>query len=93
MQKGYVRSWKQDDPPNDNRNVYFFCQLRGDAAYWPSRYVAEAECMDLNRGVTIPPGGAYIINNFQVEEVEPDHFLIFCEAPFEELKYSPFYCP
>jgi hypothetical protein len=93
MQKGYICSWKQDVAPNDNRNIYSFCQLGENAAYWPTRYVAEAECMNLNRGVTIPPGGIYVINNFQVEEAGPDRFLIFCEAPFEELKYSPFYRP
>ncbi len=93
MQKGYICDRKQDEPPNDNRNIYSFCQLAKDAAYWPSRYLAEAECMDLNRGVRIPPGGAYVANNFHVEEAEPDRFLIFCEAPFEELKYSPFYRP
>jgi hypothetical protein len=44
--------------------------------------VAEADCLDLNRGVTIPSGGTYICTNFRVEEEAPDKFLIYCETPF-----------
>jgi hypothetical protein len=91
MQKGYIRTCKQDDPPNDNRNVYTFCKDAGQAMYWRHRVTANIHCDDLNRGVTIPPGGNYVCTNFQVEEVAPDRFLIFCEAPFEDLKRSPLY--
>jgi hypothetical protein len=83
MQKGYISKWERDAPPNDNRNIYHFCAKAKDAAYWPSRALAEIACIDLNRGVTIPSGGVYICSNFQVEEESADRFLIHCEAPFE----------
>ncbi len=82
MQKGYICRWEREKPPNDNRNIYHFCLLPKDAAYWPTRGLAEIECLDLNRGVTIPSGGTYVCANFQVEENEADRFLIYCEAPF-----------
>jgi hypothetical protein len=41
------------------------------------------ECLELNRGVTIPEGGTYACKNFQVEEDAPHRFVIYCEAPFE----------
>lgn len=91
MEKGYICTCKQDDPPNDNRNVYTFCSDAEHAMYWKHRVSAEIHCGDLNRGVTIPPGGNYICTNFEVEEVEPGKFLISCKAPFEELKRSPLY--
>jgi hypothetical protein len=83
MQKGYISRAERDAPPNDNRNIYHFCQVPEDAMYWESRHEAEIECIDLNRGVTIPPGGTHLCTNFQVEEAAPDRFLICCEAPFE----------
>jgi len=86
MEKGYIRMAERDAPPNDNRNIYHFCHRAEDAAYWPTREIAEIECMDLNRGVTIPPGGTYLCTNFQVEEETADRFLIYGEAPFEILK-------
>lgn len=86
MQKGYICRWERDIAPNDNRNIYHFCSLAKDAAYWPTRYLAEVECLDLNRGVTMPPNGTYLCTNFQVEEEATDKFLIYCEAPFDVLK-------
>jgi hypothetical protein len=41
------------------------------------------ECIELNRGVTIPRGGTFICTEFHIEEAAPDRFLIYCEAPFE----------
>jgi hypothetical protein len=32
-----------------------------------------------------------VCTNFEVEELGPDKFLIFCEAPFEDLRHSPIY--
>lgn len=86
MQRGYIRQWEPDAPPNDNRSIYTFCELAKDAAYWPLRELAEAECQFLNRGVTIPPGGIFVCRNFQVEEESEGHFVIFGEAPFDLLK-------
>jgi hypothetical protein len=91
MQKGYICTGKQDDPPNDNRNVYTFCPDPEHAMYWKHYVTAKIHCDDLNRGVTIPPGGNYLCHNFAVEEVEADRFLIFCEAPFDDLRQSPLY--
>ncbi len=81
VRKGYICKWERDVPPNDNRNIYHFCSQPNDAAYWPSRQNAEVECIELNRGVTIPSGGTHVCRNFQVEEFAPDKFLIYCEAP------------
>jgi len=89
LQKGYISKHEADN--ERSRSIWSFCAKAEHAMYWPSRYVADAECALLNRGVAIPPDGPYLITNFQVEEDTPDRFLIFCEAPFEELKQSPFY--
>jgi hypothetical protein len=83
MQKGYICAWEPGAPPNDNRKIYAFCPEAKDAFYWPTHYLAEIECLDLNEGVTIPSGGTYICTNLQIEEEGPEKFLIYCEAPFE----------
>jgi hypothetical protein len=77
-----------DTPPNDDRNTHLFCSRAGNAMYWEVREVAERACDELNRGVTIPPGGTHICRNFQVKEEAPDRFLIYCEAPAEFFKGS-----
>lgn len=83
MEKGYIYKWERDVAPNDDRNIYYFCSQAEGAAFWPSRYNAELECIELNRGVTIPRGGTFICTEFHIEEAAPDRFLIYCEAPFE----------
>jgi hypothetical protein len=84
MQKVYVCKWERDVAPNDDRFIYQFCTEAKDAAYWNSRYLVEVDCLELNRGVTIPSGGTYLCKNFQVEQESPDRFVICCEAPSED---------
>jgi hypothetical protein len=86
MQKDYIHWWKRDAVPNDNRSVYHFSELAEEAYPWPTRELAEIECLELNRGVTIPEGGTYVCKNFQVEEDAPDRFVIYCEAPFKSVE-------
>ena len=79
MHKGYIQRWEQDRP--HLQDIFHFCPLAEHAAYWPSRYNAEAKCAELSKGVKI---GRFLCTDFQIEEAAPDRFLIFCEAPFEE---------
>jgi hypothetical protein len=82
MQKGYIRRWEADAPPNNNRELFHFCALASDAAVWSSRESAETDCLDLKRGVMIPPGSGRLYKEFHVEEEGPDRFVIYCEAEF-----------
>jgi hypothetical protein len=84
MTKGYINRWESRKDPNENSIDYWFCEYAKDAAYWPTRELAEIDAMHFNRGITIPSalGGSHTIFDFQVEEFATDHFVIFAIAPF-----------
>ena len=83
MTKGYIWKAERDAAPNDDRDVYYFCNAAENAGYWSTRDLAETKCRDLNRGVTIPTGGTYVCTDFHIEKQARDKFLIYCEAPFD----------
>jgi len=83
MHKAYICTLERDIPWVDHSKICHFCSQAQYAAFWPSQLSAKLECLDLNRGITIPEDGWFICTNFQTEMATPERFLIFCEIPAE----------
>jgi hypothetical protein len=85
VRKGYIGKFTRHPEPEDHLVDYDFCETAASAVYWPVRELAESNCALANRGVKIPAsnGLPYVIRNFEVEELAPGKFVIFCNAPFE----------
>ena len=64
---------------------YRFTSNRDEAAYWPTKALAQASCRDFgNSQITIcsSTGGTYVCGDFKLEERKPDEFVVSGEAPF-----------
>jgi hypothetical protein len=51
---------------------------------WETRVSAEQAKQELNYGINFDSvlGGTFRCDNFMIEEVSPEKFLIFCIGPF-----------
>lgn len=86
LRRAYVSGWKDKEPSDGQIPVEVTFSFRAEEAhYWPSNESAQRNC-DLFRsyGVNVDwsEGGDYVCNEFQVEEVSPGRFVLFCEGPF-----------
>jgi hypothetical protein len=83
--KGYIQGPVPKEAQEDERQQINFCQSAQNAASWTSRESAEINQHYLNKvGIEIPSvkDGIYTIRDFEVEELGPDHYVIFAYAPF-----------
>jgi hypothetical protein len=85
MRRGYLHSPVPREEQADKRHQIRFCRFAKDAGRWTTRESAEIDQNYLNKvGIEIPSvkGGTYTIRDFEVEELGPDHYVIFADAPF-----------
>lgn len=86
MLKGYICGWERSkDPKRPYHTDFWFGSDVKKAAYWLTRREAENDCVMFdNHRIVIASseGGTHICGGFRVEELTPDRFVIFCEAPF-----------
>jgi hypothetical protein len=84
MLKGYIGGIEPSKTREDYTD-YLFTDKPENASKWDSKEQAEIDRTIWNKnGIEIPSsqGGNYVCKNFKIEEIIPNQFLIFCEAPF-----------
>lgn len=68
------------------KDKYTFVATAAEAGLYLSRLEAERACADRrasNVTLELRSGSTYPISDFQVEELAPDKFVIYCYGPFE----------
>jgi hypothetical protein len=85
MRKGCVprEEWREEE--GKKLPDYFFTSNPEGARYWETREEAEGVCkLFENRAIMIPSatGGEHRCTGFEVEELSPETFVVFCFAPF-----------
>lgn len=87
MAKAYFyRDVWQDDPSGTPRLKRRFTANPKEACWYPTEPEAVSDCeMIFRKGIQVESldGKTHLLANFQVEEVRPEEFVIFCEAPDE----------
>jgi hypothetical protein len=87
MPKGYVTNWKQRKEPKEERHIVdvWFDSHGEKAMVYDTKQEAENDAALLTKlQVVIPSseGGKHTCRHFQVEELGPSEFVVFCEGPF-----------
>jgi hypothetical protein len=89
--KAYISHWKDAEDREDVMN-YWFTFNPATAAVWRFRRAAEdsASFFEHNPIAIITRQGSQKLRGFQIEELQPDKFLIWCDGPFEQMERAPF---
>jgi hypothetical protein len=84
MMKGYLYGPVPKEYQEGDRPQVQFCTSPDEAGRWSTRESAEIDRDFLNRGIEInsAAGGKYMISDFEVEQLGPDHYVLFTRAPF-----------
>jgi hypothetical protein len=82
--KGYIVGFKSRASADHQIIDYWFSDSANDAMRWDIRELAEADVRLFNRGITINEdlGQPHLLQNFEIEEVEAEKFIVFAEGPF-----------
>jgi len=82
--KGYIVGFKSRASADHQVIDYCFSDSAQDAMRWDLRELAEADVRLFNRGIMINEdlGQPHLLDDFAIEEVEPEKFIVFAEGPF-----------
>lgn len=88
--KAYVKTYKNvadEKAQHGFRWDILFAKEKENAMTWNKRATAEEardwfERREIN--IDLPDGSRHLCTGFQIDEVGPQDFVIFCEAPFNE---------
>ena len=86
MAKAYFYRDVWDNPAGSPRLKRKFTASSKEARYYETEHEAASDCeMIFRKGIQVESsdGKTHLLTDFQVEEIRPGEFVIFCEAPFD----------